>query len=356
MTGLWDAVVGQDVAVEILRRCVVDPVHAYLFVGPPGSTKDEAARAFAAAVVSRTDDPDQRDARLALAGQHPDVREVLRTGPAIAAEQAREIVRLAALAPVEGDRKVMIFHEFHLLRPEGAAILLKTIEEPPPSTMFVVLADFVPPDLVTISSRCVRIDFRPIATRRLADRLVAEGVDIERADAVATAAGGDLTRARVLATDPELAARRDAFADVPRRLDGTGATVMTVVDELLTRIDDAAAPLAARHDAEIAELDARIEQLGERGSGRKLLEERHRRDLRRHRTDELRAGLAVLAGAYRDVLVDGRTQRPEAIVTAVHRIHGAIESLERNPNEHLLLQALLWVLPAATAPAHSASR
>ena len=57
----------------------------------------------------------------------------------------------------------------------------------------------------------------------------------------------------------------------------------------------AAAPLVERHAAEAAELDARIAQFGERGSGRKLLEERHRRELRRHRTDELRSGLAVLA-------------------------------------------------------------
>jgi len=48
----------------------------------------------------------------------------------------------------------------HLLRPEGAALLLKTIEEPPPSTMFLILCDYVPNDLITISSRCVRIVVR----------------------------------------------------------------------------------------------------------------------------------------------------------------------------------------------------
>ena len=56
----------------------------------------------------------------ALAGEHPDVREVVRVGPAISAEQAAEIVRQAALAPVEGDRKVLVLHEFHLLNAVGA--------------------------------------------------------------------------------------------------------------------------------------------------------------------------------------------------------------------------------------------
>ena len=58
-----------------------------------GSTKHEAARAFAALLLSGSDDPDQRDARLALAGAHPDVREFARVGAAINKEQADEIVR-----------------------------------------------------------------------------------------------------------------------------------------------------------------------------------------------------------------------------------------------------------------------
>ena len=120
---------------------------------------------------------------------------------------------------------------------------------------------------------------------------------------------------------------------------------MRATDELLEHIERAAAPLAERHAAEIAELDARIARMGERGSGRKLLEDRHKRELRRHLTDELRSGLGVLAGAYRDRLVSGGGHRPEALVDAVTRIHGAVEALERNANEHLLLQSLFWSLP-----------
>ncbi len=180
VASVWDAVVGQPDAVAALQRSAAAPVHAYLFVGPPGSTKDEAARAFAATLIAGDIDPASRNARLALAGEHPDIREVVRVGPFITAEQAREIVRLAALAPVEGSRKVMILHEFHLLRPEGAALLLKTTEEPPPSAIFVILADFIPHDLVTIASRCVRIDFRAIPADVLAARLTEEGTDAER--------------------------------------------------------------------------------------------------------------------------------------------------------------------------------
>ncbi|MFZ4720709.1 MAG: hypothetical protein ACOYMR_14875 [Ilumatobacteraceae bacterium] len=343
---VWDGVVGQPRAVASLTRAAAGPVHAYLFVGPPGSTKDEAARAFAALLLAGIDDADQRDARLALLGEHPDVAEVRRTGATISKDQVGDLIRSAALAPVEGSRKVMILHEFHLLDANAAARLLKTIEEPPPSTTFIVLADQVPPELVTVASRCVRIDFTSIAESVIRDILTAEGIAPDAAAIAATAAEGNLTRARVLAVDPGLVERRAAFAAIPQRLDGTGTTVVRLCAELNGLIEAAAAPLAERQAAEMTQLEERVAAAGERGSGRKQLEERHKRELRRHRVDELRSGLAVLAGTYRDALVQGTSPRHDSAVHAVQRVHVALESLERNPNETLLLQSLLLDLPS----------
>jgi DNA polymerase-3 subunit delta' len=349
VSSIWDDVVGQGHAIEQLKSAAAHgPVHAYLFVGPPGSTKYQAARAFAALVISGGDDPEHRDARLALRGEHPDVREVRRTGPAISAEQAREIVRVSSLAPTESARKVLILDEFHLLRPEGAALMLKTIEEPPASTMFIICADFIPHDLITISSRCARIDFRAIADGVIAARLLTEGVGPVAAQAASKAALGDLDRARLLATDDGLAERRKAFISAPNELDGTGAVAVRLAANLLAMIDQAAEPLAERHAAEVEALTARIKEFGERGSGKKQLEEQHKRELRRHRTDEIRAGLATMAATYRDALVGGRAVDVERCAGAVHRIHAALESLERNPNERLMLEALLWSLPSTT--------
>lgn len=348
---VWDDVVGQKPAVEHLRAAAArGPVHAYLFVGPAGSTKLEAARAFAASLMSGGEDREQRDARLILAGEHPDVREVQRVGASISADQAKEVVRVSSLAPTEGPRKVLILDEFHLLSPNGAAMMLKTIEEPPDSTMFVILCDFVPHDLITISSRCARIDFRAIGADVIAARLLTEGINPAGAMIASKAALGNLDRARVLATDPALAERRKAFLGAPGQLDGTGAVAMRLAGELLTLIEAAAAPLTTKHEAEIIELDARIKEHGERGSGKKQLEERHKRELRRHRTDELRSGLATLASVYRDQAIastkpeSGRVDI-EGCADAVAQIHSALETMERNPNERLLLESLLWSLP-----------
>ena len=83
----------------------------------------------------------------------------------------------------------------------------------------------------------------------------------------------------------------------------------------------------------MAELDERIARYGERGSGKKTLEERHKRELRRHRTDELLAGLTVIAGSYRDAMVDGTAGPPGGGRRRRQRIHAAMEAFERNPNE-----------------------
>lgn len=344
---LYDRVVGQDKAVAQLRGAAAAPVHAYLLVGPPGSGRREAARAFAASLLCADGGCGQcRDCSLALVEAHPDLTVVERVGPSISAEQIEDLVRRAALSPNEGRRNVLLLVDFHLVQ-QQAPKLLKTIEEPPPRTVFVVLADHVPVELVTIASRCLRVDFGPVPDAALIEALVADGVARDRAEEVARAAAGRLDRARLLAADEAFVARQEAWRSVPRRLDGTGAAVAVVAAELVDLIGRAGVePLQARQAQEMTALDERVERAGERGSGRRQLEERHKRELRRLRTDELRHGLATLASVYRDAMAsggDGATSRSWA--DAVAAIQQAIEALVRNPNELLLLQALLLRLP-----------
>jgi len=331
-----DELIGQDQAAARLAAAASTPVHAYLFAGPPGSGKRDAARAFAAALLcphggDGTCDVCQR----VLHGVHPDVAVVERSGTYITVDQAREIVRLAMRSPNEGHRKVLVLTDFHLVK-EAAPTLLKVIEEPPASTVFVVLADHVPVELETIASRCVRIDFRAIDRDQLVATLVAEGVDRANAEEAADAAGGRLDRARLLASDPDLAARRETWRSVPTRLDGTGAAVAVAAAQLAQLIGTAGVePLHARHQAELEALEERASRYGDRVN-RKQIEEQHRRELRRLRMDELRFGLATLQQTYRDALVDG-SGPTGGCLRAVDAIVEAAEALERNPNETLLL-------------------
>lgn len=349
---LYADLVGQERAVGALRAWASRPVHAYLLLGPPGTGKRAAAVSFGASLLCPTGGV--HDGGLcgscvrALSGVHPDLVHIEREGASIGIDAAREVTRLAFLSPVEGRRKAVVLHDFHLVRDTGPA-LLKTIEEPPPSTVFVVLAEHVPPDLRTIASRCVTIELHPLTEQQVAEALASEGMEAGRAAALAAAAGGRLDRARLLAGDAGFEARRRAWHDAPARLDGTGATAAAVASELLALLDSSVAPLQVRHSTEMAALVERSEiRTGGRGragrpaAGVKDLEERHRRELRRHRTDELRSGLATLATSYRERLAvaPDRRRRAEA-VEGVRHVDRAARSLEFNPNETLMLEALL---------------
>ena len=126
------------------------------------------------------------------------------------------------------------------------------------------------------------------------------------------------------------------------------ATVARLVDELLAATDTVLEPLRARHAAEREALDERVKLTGERGAGRKDLEDRQRREERRLRTDELRSGLATLSSVYRDRLAAGGAAARPA-VAALGAIRTTNEALIRNPNESLQLQALLLKLTQAAA-------
>ena len=347
---LFSDVIGQAAAVEALRAAARRPVHAYLFCGPPGTGRRQAARAFAAALLCPRGGCGECDAcRRALEGTHPDLVVVERTGPAVGVDEARRLVGLSQHRPFESTRQVLVVGDVHLAI-RSAPALLKTLEEPPPSTVFVLIADDVPPELVTVASRCVTIDFKPIGEEDVARWLVDRGVSADEAAEIAVDCGGDLERARLLAEDPGHAARVALWRSVPDRLDGSGAAAATLAREVLAAGEAGLAPLRAHQAAELERLTEEARTMGERGlPRRKEIADRHHREERQLRTGELRAGLGVLARAYRDRLVDALRGggSPGAPVTeavpyerAAAIVSETTATLERNPNERLLLEAL----------------
>jgi DNA polymerase-3 subunit delta' len=316
---VWDSVVGQVKAVEQLHQLAVNHVHAYLFVGPEGCGKDEAARAFAAQLITGSDNAASREANLIMRGSFSDVIEVLREGAAVDKDEAEAIIRLATTTPTESKVKVVIVHEVHLMRDSAAARLLKTIEEPSEKVIFILLADQLVPSLATINSRCVVVQF----------------------------VANNVYRERHLAIDPHFAHRQEAFAQIPYKLDGSGATVAQVVDEIFELIEQATPPLIAEQKKELEDLEARVSLTGERGSGRKALQDRHKRQLRKFNTDELRSGLSTIAGTYHALIVSDTQYLDESKYhDAIHRIHKAMSSLGLNVNEELLLQSLFLHCPS----------
>jgi DNA polymerase-3 subunit delta' len=351
-TDLWADAVGQDHAASQLRRAAATPVHAYLFLGQEGWGARAVATAFAADVLSNGLDAaaTERVRHLCRDSNFADLLVVEPEGNTLRNEEVDELIRLAFRSPTEGPRKVLVLPRFDTAGPTAWSRMLKVLEEPPRSTVWVLLADDLPPEMATISSRSSVVRLEPVPDGLVARRLVAEGNPEAAAAIAAGAAGGDLGLARLLVGDERLGNRVDHWRRIPDELDGSGYAAWRLTAEVRSAIDEGLAVLKAHFDEIEADLTQRAQELGLPKSRLRDQQASHKRQLRRARTAELRMGLAAMAGRYRDAVADG-PDRPVAdrrrLLGAVEVIDAAYEALAvRNANESLQLQALLLRLPS----------
>jgi DNA polymerase III subunit delta' len=351
VAALFSSVVGQEDAVAQLRAAARTPVHAYLFRGPSGNGGLAAALGFAAALLCGT-------CRAALAGTDPDLHVVRRSGASVSKDTIRRVVNLAHRRPLASARQVIVVLDMHLVQ-DRAPVLLKTLEEPPGDTVFVLLADEVLPELVTVASRCVEVPFPPVPREALVRWLTASGVEPDMAAVVADTSAGNPERARVMVDDPDVSARVALWASVPDELTVSGTTAAVMARRVLESADRSVEPLRVANERRLEALTETARDMGERAlPGRKEIVEQHQREERRFRTDALRAGLGVLARAYgaratgaarSQTGVPASDRGVEAAAKAVGLITEAAQALPRNPNETLLLQSLFVRLAALAA-------
>jgi DNA polymerase-3 subunit delta' len=357
----WAQVVGQDRAVALLQRAAERPVHAYLLVGPRGSGIEEAARCFAAAVVAP--DGNDRSWDLVLRGVHPDVVEIDPPATQIRVEDAQTIVDEVSRSPIEGERKVILLFDAERLRLNEAAAnkLLKTLEEPPPRAMIVLVTSGADQLLPTIRSRCQRVDFAFLGAESVAAALRADGVAPERAELLARLAGGRLDRARAL--DGRLGPVRDAFVAAAGAVDGSGGAVARQAGLVQDALQEALTELEAAQVVEAEQLADELEAAGyperTRRAQLRRLDERHKRAHRRARTDALLEGITALETVYRDAIAGPGAERlnldhevlalaPRAAASAIDACREARQAIaEFNPNETLLIERLFLHLPPA---------
>ena len=216
---VWDALVGQEDTVEVLRTAALAAretaegraaaagamTHSWLFTGPAGSGRSVAARALAAAL--QCTDPDApgcgacSGCHTVLAGSHPDVRMIVPEGLSISVAEMRNVVSLAARRPALGRWQVVVIEDADRLTEGAFNALLKMVEEPPPRTVFLLCAPSTHPDdvAVTIRSRCRLVSLRIPPADAVARVLLADGIDPETAHWAAQASQGHVGRARRLA-------------------------------------------------------------------------------------------------------------------------------------------------------------
>jgi DNA polymerase-3 subunit delta' len=292
-------------AVSILRRALEQGAsHAYLFAGPPGTGKSEAALAFAAGLVCAEGGCGEcNTCRRVLEGVHPDVEVVAPEGNFIRKEEITEINLHAVYRPYEARAKVYIFLEAESFNAEAANAFLKTLEEPPAHVHFLLVTDRLERLQPTVVSRCQPVTFSPVPIPALAADLVARfGMPGAEAALVARVAGGDLTYARELVNSESARRQRAQLLDLSRDLPGAGLLDTEVaLDEVMATVEARAGERATDLEAELARA---LEWAGDartRAWLKKRHEERVKRQQRRLLTQGLRTVARVLAGWYRDL-------------------------------------------------------
>lgn len=236
---VWDDVVGQEAAVAQFRRAASPEgslAQAWLITGPPGSGRSTAARAFAATLQCElgTGCGACRACRTTLAGTHPDVSVVATDKLSIAKEEVRGLVMTAQRSPATGRHRVLIVEDADRMSAGTFNVLLKSIEEPPPATVWMLCAPSAEDLAPTIRSRCRLVTLSVPSSEVVADLLRRrDGVDAQLAMRSARAAQGHIGLALRYATQPGALEAREESARTLLGLHSTGQAVLaaqTMVD------------------------------------------------------------------------------------------------------------------------------
>src|SRR5918997_490581 len=304
---VWDNFEGSSVVAGLARQVSADSAaHAWLLLGPRGSGKLAVATAMAAALNCRVEPrvgcSECSSCRRVLRHRHPDVHFVAPEGPLIPVDVIREIViPEAARSPFEGVTKVFIILEADRMNPAAQNALLKTLEEPQPDTVFVLVSDNEEEVLETLRSRCRIVRLAALEHDRIRQVLEREGADERVAEFAARVSSGDLEAARALCFDPAAAKRRSLWASLPARL----LTPTDALEAAAEIVSEARETVKERDRAQRTEIVELAEALGEgRGTAtaRNALATRHRRELKRLEEETLGEALVFLASFYRDVV------------------------------------------------------
>ena len=224
---VFSSLIGQSQVVEILKDAAQAAHNSndssqvmtstWLFTGPPGSGRSNAAIAFAAALVCKEGGCSKcNDCLSTILGTHADVELIKTQGLSIKIDEVRELITRASWAPSVANYRVVVIEDADRLTDSAANSLLKVIEEPGLRTIWLLCAPTLTDVLPTIRSRCRHLSLRTPSTKAITNLLIErDAVDAKTAEFVARASGGHIGRARRLATDANARQNRANILKLP---------------------------------------------------------------------------------------------------------------------------------------------
>ncbi|MDA4105305.1 DNA polymerase III subunit delta' [Mycolicibacterium monacense] len=294
--------------------------HAWLITGPPGSGRSIAALCFAAALQCTSEGVpgcgDCRACTTTMAGTHADVRRIIPEGLSIGVDEMRSIVQIASRRPGTGRWQIVVVEDADRLTEGAANALLKVVEEPPPSTVFLLCAPSVDPEdiAITLRSRCRHVALVTPSVDAITQVLIeGDGMSEEEARWAASVSGGHVGRARRLVVDEQARDRRKRALSLARDA-ATPSRAYAAAEELVASAEAEAKALTVdRNETEAEELRT---ALGAGGTGKgtagtmrgatgaiRDLEKRQKSRQTRASRDALDRALIDLATYFRDALL-----------------------------------------------------
>ena len=352
---VWDTLVGQTRAVAPLRSAASGHgmSHAFLFTGPPGSGRSNAAIAFAAALECEQQPPGCgtcHSCHTVLTGSHADVTVVRTDRLSIGVDEVRELVRRSALAPVGRRWQVMVVEDADRLTEQAANALLKAIEEPTDRTVWMLCAPTVEDLLPTIRSRCRLVTLATPSTSDVADFLTrTDGVEPALASYCARASQGHIGRARALARDEGARNRRKEVVSIPARLTSLGSCMNAAANLVETTQEEADLIIHELDARERADLDTSYGVV-ERGRRPReyapavaALERAQKARAKRRHLDVVDRGLMDLVSVYRDAVAVAAGGGGPLVN---EEIRPDVDQIVRTSSPELNLRRIGWIFEA----------
>ena len=350
---VWDDLVGQERAIAALQTAAGGHgmSQSWLFTGPPGSGRSNAAIAFAAALQCEQGGCGVcHSCHTVLAGSHADVSVIRTQKLSIGVDEVRDLVRRAALTPVGRRWQILIVEDADRLTDQACNALLKAIEEPTDRTLWMLCTPTVEDVLPTIRSRCRLVTLSTPTTEEVAAFLVRRhGVGDALASYAARASQGHIGRARALARDEGTRNRRREVVSMPARLTNLGAC-MTAAANLGDVAKEEADVITGELDArERTDLDTTygVVERGRRpreyAPALSALEKAQKTRAKRRVLDVVDRSLMDLVSVYRDAIALA-TGAQGALVNEEAR--GDVEQIVRSSTPELNLRRIGWIFDA----------
>jgi len=328
---IFDTLVDQGETVAILQRAVTasrdstdesqDMTHAWLFTGPPGSGRSNAALAFAASLVCPFGGCGSCvDCRTAQSGAHADVELIQTEGLSIKIDEIRELITRAAWTPSVATYRVVVMEDADRLTESAANALLKAIEEPSTRTIWLLCAPTITDVLPTIRSRTRNLTLRTPSAKAVSALLQGEGISTNLADFAAAASQGHIGRARYLARDQAARDIRNDILKLPTTIVDVASAFAAAARLVDAAKSQAESDAEAKNDAEMASFKEAWGQQGTKvvAGGAKAMKELEKEQKSRQTRmvrDYLDRALLDIATLYRDILLTQSGGNDELINT-----------------------------------------